>query len=320
MRRSARRLGLLAAVLSTALPPPLPAAETGPEAEDDYVAILGTRVSLRRPPGFVRTGNQAGLESVSGDVAIIVSELPQPFETLSSEYTKERLAPERIVLLAREPVEVDGHPGFLVYGVQLLEDQQIALWIVGFGTEQQSVLLQARTAKAQARKLSNMLHETLVTARWELERPYDPFAGLPFILAGKHRLKLAHRVRKRLTYTTDGSLDPDAPKRPVFIIAHAVRAVPEDDRTDLCQKTLEGMNGVSDVVVHANVEITIDGLPGCELLAYGTSERGSERLALYQVVLFEREAYYGFQGRVGVGLQYRFLPAFKEIVTSFKRR
>ncbi len=307
---------LLVAVF--AVPAPV-VAERPQAAEDEYVAILGTRVSLRRPPDFVRTRGDAGLSSVSGDVAIVVSELLQPIDDLQREHTKDELGRYGILLLGREETEIDGHRGFIAYALQRVGGNEIALWIVGFGTEQQSVLLHAQAPKNKAKEVSDMLHETLVTARWDLERAYDPFSGLRFVLAGKHRLKLARRVGDLLTYTKTGSLD-GAPGDPVLVISRTAKSIPEDRRDEMCRNSLENATGVADITIQASEVLKVDGLEGCEVLAFANRDPGDGRLALYQAVLFDREGYYVFHGRVSSGLQYRFLSAFKELVQSFKRR
>jgi hypothetical protein len=314
MRRLLAWLGVAVLAVPVAV-----AAERPQDAEDEYVAILGTRVSLRRPPGFVRTRGETGLSSVSGDIAIVVWELLQPFDDLQREHTKEELGRYGILLLGREELEIDGHNGFIAYALQRAGGNEIALWIAGFGTEQQSVLLHARAPKGQAKQVSDMFHETLVTARWALELPYDPFSGLPFVLAGKHRLKLARRVSDRITYTRTGSLD-GAPGDPVLVVSHTPTSIPEDRRDELCRGALETATGVSEISIQGSEALKVDGLEGCEVVAFATRDSGDGRLALYQAVLFERKGYYVFHGRVGSGLQYRFLSAFKEVVVSFKRR
>ena len=307
---------LMVAVLSV---PGLVAGEQPQAAEDEYIAILGTRVSLRRPPGFVRTRVHAGLSSVSGDVAIVVSELMQPIDDLQLEHSKEELGRYGILLLGREETEIDGHKGFIAYALQRAEGREIAHWIVGFGTEKQSVLVHAQAPKSKAKKMSDMLHQTLVTARWDLERPYDPFAGLPFRLAGKHPLKLARRVLDLLTYTRTGLLD-GAPGAPVLVISHTAKSIPEQRRNELCRNSLETATGVAEVRIRSSEVLKIDGLEGCEVLGFADDDSGGGRLALYQAVLFDRKGYYVFHGRVSSGQQYRFMSAFKEMVQSFKRR
>ena len=301
-----------------ALPAPV-VAEGRQAAEGEYVAILGTRVSLRRPPDFVRTRGHAGLSSVSGDVAIVVSEMLQPFDDLQREHTKEALGRFGILLLGSEETEIDGHRGFIAYALQRTAGKEIALWIAGFGTEQQSVLLHAQAPKNKAKKLSDMFHETLVTARWDLERPYDPFSGLAFVLTGKHRLKLARRVRDVLTYTKTGSFD-GPPGDPMLVISHTAKGIPEERRNEMCRTSLDSATGIADVRIHTGEVLRVDGLEGCEVVASATRDSGDGKLAIYQAILFGREGYYVFHGRVGSNLQYRFLSAFKELVQSFKRR
>lgn len=80
------------------------------------------------------------------------------------------------------------------------------------------------------------------------------------------------------------------------------------------------------VVCHVNALfrglklVTIDNLSGYEILAKGKDTESSTPLTVYLVLLYEDQSYYIMQGLVSVKASETYVPVFKEMARSFKRR
>jgi hypothetical protein len=66
--------------------------------------------------------------------------------------------------------------------------------------------------------------------------------------------------------------------------------------------------------------ITIDGIDGYELLAEGEDTKSGTPLLVYQVILFNKNSYILMQGLVEAKLGDEYLPEFKAMARSFKRK
>ncbi len=301
-------------------PEPVPERERRSAAEraaaDPYVHIAGTRVSLKRPPGMVKSREFSGFQSPDGNLRILVTELHQPLAEASRGYTEEELAKAGIKLLGRADVQIAERPGFIAYSAK----GNLANWLAAFGEGDQTVVLAASAPLAQAKEVSDLMHETLVSARWDVASKGDPFDGLDWELAGSLRLKLAQRMLGDLTFTRDGAMPGEAWDEPVLVIGKRAGRIEPNARADACRRAIGSTSGVRDV---GNVEIaetSREGLPGCEMAATATDEKSGKGVILYQVMLFDGSGSYWFRGRVGVNKQYRYLPELLDVCKSFRRR
>jgi hypothetical protein len=287
------------------------------EAEE-YVRITGTRVSLRRPTGMVKSRDSAGLTTPDGKLRITVTEVHRPLADASKSYTEPELGKVGIRLLGREDLHIAERPGFIAYAAQ---GKQTALWLAAFGEGDESVVLAASAPLERAKEVSDLMHATLVSARWERDAELDAFAGLDWELTGTLRLKLAQRVLGDLTFTRDGSLPTDDTwDEPVLTIGKRAGRIEENARADTCREAIEKTNGVREVSGLEIAETSREGLPGCEMAATAIDQTSGKGLILYQVILFDGSGRYWFRGRVGVNKQYRYLPELLEMVKRFKRR
>ncbi|MBI3097837.1 MAG: hypothetical protein HYY93_06260 [Planctomycetes bacterium] len=66
-------------------------------------------------------------------------------------------------------------------------------------------------------------------------------------------------------------------------------------------------------------EIAVDGLAGFEQVVDAEDTKSGDPLVLYQVVLFDGDSYFLFQGRAAREQAAEVLPEFKAMARSFKR-
>lgn len=68
------------------------------------------------------------------------------------------------------------------------------------------------------------------------------------------------------------------------------------------------------------IEVQIDGLPGYEIVSQANHRSSGQRAVLYQVILFEPTHYYLMQGIAAEKEMGEYVPAFRSVATSFKRK
>lgn len=316
---------LLAIVGSASVPEEAGAqddARAGESATRDpaYVRIPGTRVSLVRPEGFIKSHRLSGMISLNGDVTIQVQELPRPFAEARATYDQKGFEAMGNVPVAHQAVEVDGRTGDLVLAVRQDGGREFAVWFLMFGDEESTVLVRATAPKERAETIHEVMLATLKSTRWDPNLEFDPYEGLPFAMPGDHRLKVAKRLGVNLTFTRDGDSPVKTREDPIFVAAYVEGAVAEPDREGFCQAQLGVTALVTEIDVRGSGPIELDGLDGCEAVGYAKDPESEKWLVLYEAALFDITGYYSFSGRVGTSLQYRFLTSFGELTRSFRRR
>jgi hypothetical protein len=325
--KRAPRLGL---VLVLALGPraaaeeaPAPAVEKKPAAEQpelppgiEFVRIPGTRVSLKRPHSMYLARNVSGLATRDGQITVVVTELQRPLSTARKYYSPEVVPAMGLVMIALSEVEIAGYPGFVAY---LRQADRYAIWLAAFGDEQESVVVQGQAPFKQAPKVTETIHEMLVSAQWHREEIVSPFHGLDFELAGKLPLKYAVRVGTDIHLTRSGDLRKSADEVELVVSQHTGK-IAKEKRDDFCKTQLEETPGVGLTSAAQQADVRIDGLDGCEMMVAGRDLAAKRDILVYQLLLFDVDRYYLFRGRVGWEQQFRFVNLLLETARSFKRR
>jgi len=72
--------------------------------------------------------------------------------------------------------------------------------------------------------------------------------------------------------------------------------------------------------VTSNNKITIDRLDGYEIVADAEDADSGTPLTVYQVILYDDGSYILMQGLVGTNLADEYLPEFKRLARSLKRK
>jgi hypothetical protein len=174
--------------------------------------------------------------------------------------------------------------------------------------------------QSQEQDLSAVLKAAVLSARLGPSGPADPGADLPFTIDASEQLKLAPSVSKTLLYTKDGTAPIKSPEDPLFIAAQALGKGLAEDKQSFAEQRLRQTAYTKRLVIESTDAITIDGVEGYELVAKAEDARSGTELVVYQVILFDQDSYVLLQARVGAESSSTYLPEFKTMARSFKRR
>ena len=111
-----------------------------------------------------------------------------------------------------------------------------------------------------------------------------------------------------------------SPGDPLFIAASSLGQMVIGDQRKFAEQRLLGTVHTKQLKVKSVDPITIDGLDGFESLAEAEEELSGTPLIVYQVMLFDEGSYILMQGHVGTKLRDDFLPEFKTITRSLRRK
>jgi hypothetical protein len=249
-----------------------------------------------------------------------------------------------MILKTTDQVMIDDSGAYLFKVTQQAHGIDHLKWIVIFGDRNQTKMLTAACPIDEKPEVSEMLKSvilrpqklkngSLATKSAEAAptqadgaRKIDRDSTQPklkFSIEPSLKLKPvrdAEKISPLFAYSKDGVLPAASPKDPLFIAAkESVHSKIENTRQFATERVFQ----VADTKIAtllSTTPITIDGMDGYESIANATSASTGVPITAYQVVLFDEECLYVMQGLVGSDLRDEFVPEFKSMARSLKRK
>jgi hypothetical protein len=282
--------------------------------------VIGTKVSLTKPAGFTTAKTFSGFQQDSTQASIVVTEIPAAYQQVTADFTAANLKTRGINQLGRENIKIAGYPGLLVRVTQSANGTTYNKWIAVFGDDKETVSIVATLPQAGDASLFRSLRTSITSAKWNRTKVVDPLAGLQFTATATPDLKFTKRIQNALLYTKDGVIPAADPNDPLLVVTQAISTVVVVDPQQYAQKRLAQTQQAKNIQITSTTPITIDKLQGYEIIADAVDPTTDRPIVVYQVMLFEGQTYYIMQGLVGSNAKSKYLPEFKKIATSFRKR
>jgi hypothetical protein len=290
-------------------------------AQEKSPMIAGTKISLIPPQGFVSATRFPGYQQEETNSSIVVTEIPAPISELASDSTNaEELAKKGMVLLKQEQVTVDRKDAILLEVQQSAYGIDFNKWILLLGNQSESVLVTATFPQELPSEYSESLKNSLLTVQWNQTQTAVATDGLEFTLEETGDLKLAQRLGNSLIYTKNGVFPAKSINDPLFVVAPSV-APQYQELEDFARQRLLKTDNLTEIEIETGNKIVINNLDGYEIIAIGKDIKSKNPVAIYQVILSDQNAYYYLmQGQVDTRYNSQYLPIFKKLARSFKRK
>ena len=164
------------------------------------------------------------------------------------------------------------------------------------------------------------MRTSLLTVTWDSEKSVSPTEGLSFSLSEKGEMKLAKRMASMLIYTKGGIMPAEGEDVPLFVIGQSISKVSVDDPESLAKLSLLQNDSFTGIEIEQSSKVLIDSLNGYEIITKGLDKKSKQPMVIYQTMLFEEQNYYIMLGMVGSEQREAYLPVFKEMAESFRRK
>jgi hypothetical protein len=291
-----------------------------PPGGAETFAFPGASLRIARPAGFTSSKQFDGWEQEASGASVMLTRIPGPYAEVTKGFDAETLKSRGMTLRAREKVTVDGLPGLLLDVTQTGYGTTYAKWILAFGDATQTFMVMASFPVDRTKALAASLKATVLSAKRAGGTAPAPGAGVPYTLTAGGGLKRTAGPGRALIYTKDGSLPAKAAEDPLFVLAPSIGKALIGDRAQFAEQRLKQTAQIIDLVVTSSAPVRIDGLDGYESVATAKDKTSGTPLAVYQVILFEGEGYVLMQGLVGSARSETYLPAFRAMARSLKRK
>jgi hypothetical protein len=279
-------------------------------------------LALPQPSGFTKATAFHGFEQTETNSSIVLTKIPGPFAAVTKGFDKDTLATRGISLISKESIKINNQPGLLLQISQSAYGEKFIKWVLVFGDEQNTSLVTATFLDKNTAKFSEPLKQTLLAVTPSSSSATPTASSLPFsvtAVAGLTPVPAATGLGKVAAFTKDGNLPLTNPADPLFIVTPSVAIVPVGDRKSFATRRLSNYPQTDITRVTSTKQISIDNLPGWEIVANGRDRQSKSALKLYQVVLFpERGGYIVLIGIVGDKQAETYLPKFRAMALTYR--
>jgi hypothetical protein len=279
-------------------------------------------LAIPQPAGFTKATSFYGFEQAGTKSSVMLSKIPGSFAAVTKGFDQSTLATRGIDLISKKPIEIDRQPGFLLNVSQSAYGQTFLKWIVVFGNERETNVVTATFPIENTLKSSDNLKK-VVLAVVRSNVPTPTVSSLPFTVTAVEGLARVTKIAafgKAAAFTKDGNM-PSAVviTDPLFIVAPSLGAVPVGDRKSFARQRLSNYPQIEIEKVTTTNEISIDNLPGWEIIADARDLKTKATLKIYQVVLFPKSGGYTLMvGMVGDRQAELYLPKFKAVALTYR--
>lgn len=285
-----------------------------------YVTFPQAGVSIRQPQGFHRSDSFDGFSRSQQQASVIVLGVPGSLAKISGEFSDEHLSRKGWPLLDRQDITVSNMPGVLIHFEQKVGDAVSLKWVLLFGDEQRTTIVMGTAPKIYADQLSASLKECLLSTRISAQGLPETARSIPFTLEASPKLRPASSIGQTLRYSKDGAIQKASPEEPVFTAAFSDIKEPISNKRKFAERRLMDNFGMNRISIISTRSLALDGVEGFESTASAVDAKSGTPVIVYQVMLFEKSRYILMQGIAGAALRDEYLPEFKSIAYSLKRK
>ena len=293
--------------------------------KNQYISFPSVGVKLICPDSYTKSEHFFGFVNSNENSSVKITVLPGSAEETTANFTAEKLLEKGVKLLDKQDVTFAGGKGVLLKISQLTLSGRQEKWSLVFGDETKTIMVGADYPVFKKEALAPLLRKTVLSAKIIETAPPPDLSEMNFTITDSEKLKLAPNEIKMhlggmLFYTEDGESPIKKKTDPLFFVVQSSGKAEITDLRIFAQYRLLQTAHLIDSKVISIKEIEIDGMKGSELLASARDEDTRDLLMIYQVSLFDDHALFLTHGAIGKERSEKFLPEFKKMTYSIKRK
>ncbi len=279
---------------------------------------MGTKISLIPPDGFIKATNFLGFQQSQSGSTIMVLDIPGPFSETSKGMTKERFLSQGVEVKNVEKLTLNNLPAILVTGEQNAYGNVYTKFVLCFGTEKETILINGATPN-NLKEISSSVKNSILTSYYEADKRINPFDVVDYSIDySKSKIQFAKSVSNSLIFTTDGIIPTKSSDKTSLIIAKSFSKTSIEDRKLFCLNRLKQLP-IEITKTDSVIETSIDGVSGFEIIATGKDKKTGSKEKVCQVILFSDDLYYILYGSTNQDYDNN-IKEIKKVIATFKRK
>lgn len=284
----------------------------------EHQNLIGTKISLIPPKGFVKADNFLGLQQTQSGSTIIVLDIPGPFSETSKAMTKEGFLSQGIEVKTIENLTLNNLPAIFATGEQNAYGNIYTKFVLCFGTDQETIMINGACPN-NLKEIAKEVKTAILTSFYEKDKKINPFEVLDYeIDISKSKLMFAKSISNTMTFNIDGFSPTKSEDKTSLMIAKSFSKTNIEDRKLFALNRLKQLP-IEIIKTETTEEISIDGISGYEILLTANDKKTNEPEKIYFVMLFSDSLYYIFYGSTNQNFDDN-INELKKVVKTFKRK
>lgn len=283
-----------------------------------HINIEGTKISLIPPEGFIKATNFLGVQQNQSGSTIMVLDIPGPFSETSKAMTKEAFLSQGIEVKEIENLTLNNLPAIFITGKQNAHGNIYTKYVLCFGTENETIMINGATPN-NLNEIAKEVKTSILTCFYEADKKINPFDVVDYSIdLTKSKLQFAKSASNSLIFTTDGIIPTKSADKTSLIIAKSFSKIDIEDRKLFCLNRIKQLP-VEVTKTETTNEISIDGISGFEIIAFGKNKKTRAEEKMCQVILFSDNLYYIFFGTTNLDYDNN-IKEITNAIKTFKRK
>ncbi len=284
----------------------------------EHINVMGTKISLIPPDGFIKATNFLGFQQSQSGSTIMVLDISGPFSETSKGMTKERFLSQGVEVKNVEKLTLNNLPAILVTGEQNAYGNVYTKFVLCFGTEKETILINGATPN-NLKEISSSVKNSILTSYYEADKRINLFDVVDYSIDySKSKIQFAKSVSNSLIFTTDGIIPTKSSDKTSLIIAKSFSKTSIEDRKLFCLNRLKQLP-IEITKTDSVIETSIDGVSGFEIIATGKDKKTGSKEKVCQVILFSDDLYYILYGSTNQDYDNN-IKEIKKVIATFKRK
>lgn len=285
---------------------------------NEYKNINGTKISLIPPKGFIDGVNFLGLQQAESGSSIMVVNIPAGFSQIAPGITKENLLTKGVEVSQIENIKINNLPALFITGTQHAYGTTFAKYILLFGTEKESITINAIYPE-NFKEIGKEIKKSMLSVFYEANKEINPFEVLDYSIdVSKTKLKFANNIGNMILFSVDGNIPTLSQDKTSLMVGKSFSQVSVIDKKLFCINNLKQMPFIVDKIYSTN-KIIIDDISGYEIYAKVINTDLNQVEYVYQVILFSDNLYYCLLGTT-LDKTNNSIQEIKNAIKTFKRK
>ncbi len=279
--------------------------------------VLGTKIYLVPPPGFVPAASFSGFKQDATESSIVVMEIPGPYERVSKGFSPENLKDRQMELIDSQNGVYGNMSGVMLTVRQPDQGRTLKKYILLFGDESRTIMVNGIFDETN-KQVESHIKISMESVTYNPEAKMAKDEGLAFTIDDKDSgFQLTKSISGTAIYTIDGKIPTDDPYRSNLIVSPSILQIEEKDRAAFAVERLKTIPTIKEARTTKTAPINIDGLDGFETFSDAKDTNSGAKVSVYQLTLFTKNQYYLLVGTTEGDFE-KNIAAFKKLAHTFK--
>lgn len=284
----------------------------------EHQNIIGTKISLIPPKGFVKAANFLGLQQTQSGSTIMILDIPGPYAEVSKGLTKAGFLSQGVEVKEMENFTINNLPAILATGEQNANGNTYTKFVLCFGTDKETIMINA-VSPNNLKEVAKEIKRSILTSFYEADKKINPFDVVDFeIDVSETKLIFAKSISNFLMFSTNGLLPAKSNDKTSLMVGKSFSTTKIEDRKLFSLNRLKQLP-IEIIKTEETNEISIDGISGYEIIATSKDKKTGEAGKVYLVMLFSDSLYYILLGSTNRDFENN-ITGLKKAVKTFKRK